>query len=68
MTVQHFPRGTASDKFKNRSDFEAFVALVLKAPSVEGVKVRLAWAAGKRAAALKSAEEEFRKSWSRGKQ
>jgi hypothetical protein len=46
MIVQHFPRSTASDKATNRSDFDAFVALVGKAPAVEGVKVQLAWAVG----------------------
>jgi hypothetical protein len=46
MIVQHFPRGTANDKVTNRSDFDAFVALVGKAPAVEGVKVQLAWAVG----------------------
>jgi hypothetical protein len=46
MIVQHFPRGTASDKITNRSDFDAFVALVGNAPVIEGVKVQLAWASG----------------------
>jgi hypothetical protein len=46
MIVQHFPRGDASDKIANRSDFDAFVALVGKAPVVEGVKVQLVWATG----------------------
>jgi hypothetical protein len=46
MIVQHFPRGAVSDKVINRSDFDAFVAIVGNAPVVEGVKVRLAWATG----------------------
>jgi hypothetical protein len=46
MIVQHFPRGDASDKIANRSDFDAFVALVGKAPVIEGVKVQLGWATG----------------------
>ena len=46
MIVQHFPRGDASDKVTNRSDFDAFVALVGKEPVMEGMKVRLAWANG----------------------
>jgi hypothetical protein len=46
MIVQHFPRGAASDKVTNHSDFDAFVALVGKAPVIEGVRVQLAWAVG----------------------
>jgi Domain of unknown function (DUF6946) len=46
MIVQHFPRAAASDKVTNRSDFDAFVALVGKAPVIEGVRVQLAWAVG----------------------
>jgi hypothetical protein len=48
MIVQHFPCGAVSDKVINRSDFDAFVALVGNAPVVEGVKVRLAWPPGDR--------------------
>jgi hypothetical protein len=46
MIVQHFPRGDASDKITSRSDFGSFVALVGKAPVLEGMRVRLAWATG----------------------
>lgn len=46
MIVQHFPRGDASDKIANRSDFDAFVALVGEAPVIEGVKIQLVWATG----------------------
>ena len=44
MIVQHFPRAAARNKVTNRSDFDAFVALVGKAPVIEGVRVQLAWA------------------------
>jgi hypothetical protein len=46
MIVQHFPRGAASERVTNRSDFATFVGLVGEAPLVEGVRVHLAWATG----------------------